>query len=120
MTAVYEWNVQAARELIAAGANVHAANKEGWSVLQHAAQGGCVEALRCLLEAGVNVNAAANGETALMLATRCGAQDAARYLIAAGANLRAVNAAGKTALKLAREARDKEMIALLRGAGAKR
>ncbi len=58
----------------------------------------------------------ANGETALMVAAKNGNLDAVNALIAAGADLKATNYAGKTARSLAKSAKQKAIAKVLKKA----
>lgn len=74
--------------LLAAGANVNAANNNGWTALMAAARSGKAEVVGILINAGANVNATqADGATALMSATRHGHVEVVRRLILAGADV---------------------------------
>lgn len=66
---------------------------------------------------GFDINARnADNETALMVAARYGNIDAVHALLRAGANAKAVNAAGKTARSIAKSAKQKEIAKILKKA----
>ncbi|NVO04522.1 MAG: ankyrin repeat domain-containing protein [Rhodoferax sp.] len=80
------------RLMIARGANVNAADTEGFSALMEAASNGNVDSVKRLVASGANVNAASkSGWTALHGAAMRGHQSALEYLVAQGANLNAVS-----------------------------
>lgn len=101
----YELMIQ---HLLAAGANVNAKDKEGWTPLMFAANKGYPEIAKILITAGADVNAKdKDGNTALMRASSSGSTETVRLLLAAGADVNEKNDAGVTALMRARaEARD--------------
>lgn len=82
--AAFKGHVGAAKELVAAKADVNAANKSGQTALMFAALSGRTEMVEYLLGAGARPDAAdADGKTALALAREQGAADAARLIEAA-------------------------------------
>lgn len=93
---------------------------QGRSLLHGAAACGHMEMARWLIERGNRVNAVTvEMITPLMQAAQAGRIEAARLLIAKGANLEARNSKGRTALILVgRERGDVEMAGLLLDAGA--
>lgn len=93
------------RELIAAGADVDAASRSGFTPIHEAACHGRDECLRLLIEAGANVNAASrSGFTPAHEAAKfddslnalIGAGGCLRSLLAAGANVDATDSLGRT------------------------
>ena len=105
--------LDAVRALLAAGANVNAAENDGWTALIWSAYRGHAKVAEILLSAGADVNAVDNnGETALMLARSA---EVAKVLLSAGADVNAVDDDGETALMLARSA---EVAKVLLSAGA--
>jgi ankyrin repeat protein len=98
-TAIRENNLPALRTLLkSADPNIH--DKRGTTPLMYAMENGSVEAIRAILAAGADVNAANDfGATALMW----GITDAekVRVLLAAGADVRAKSKMGRTPLYLA-------------------
>ena len=84
-----------------------------------AAQDGDMQALKTLIEAGVNVNAkGSSGMTALMHAARNNYVDCVKVLLDAGAEVNAVNEFGRSAFKMADEKGHGETVELLQNAGA--
>ena len=116
--------------LIEAGADVNVQDKYGMTPLIQAASEGELEALQALIRAGANVNAVYSEEelrkTALMFAISGGWSapsktvrlKAVRMLIAAGADVNAKDAEGKTALMYACEYGFANIVRALLKAGA--
>ena len=105
------------RKLLEAGADVHAATKDGWTALMLAAYGGHVEIAKLLLEGGADVHAATkDGWTALMAATRH--VEMVKLMLETGADANAADKEGKTALTLAAQCGRMEVVKLLLRAGA--
>ncbi|NJK65101.1 MAG: hypothetical protein HC921_22440 [Synechococcaceae cyanobacterium SM2_3_1] len=112
-----------AKALLELGANIEARDFLGLTYLMVAAQEHNADIVQLLIEQGSNVNARDNnGNTAIMLAIGARAytdlQRRARILttnllLKSGAALDAVNAFGQTAIDLARESEDSELIKLL-------
>src|SRR5258706_8947086 len=86
--------------LMAAGANVNAANDYAATPLMLACSNGSAAMVNKLLRAGANPNAAVwTGETALMRCARTGNGEAVKSLLARGANANAADTRqGNTAL----------------------
>ena len=120
LTAIYRGDLQAVDRLIAAGANVRAANREGVTPLAMASLDGDLPIIDRLLKAGADAKARGpNGETPLMLAARNGRVDAIRRLIAAAAEVNVREALrGTTALMWAAEQRHPDAVKALLAAGA--
>jgi ankyrin repeat protein len=96
------------KRLVERGAQI---NRSGWTPLHYAASGPDPEVVAYLLDRGAAIDAqAANGSTALMMAARYGALDAAPLLLKRGANPSLRNAAGLSAADFARGA-DREALA---------
>jgi len=92
-----------ARELLAAGADVNAADQYGCNALMYAAMYG-KRSLSPLLEAGADVHAAdTDGFTPMLYACRLGCMQNVMLLYQHGADPHEVNADGTTALMLACE-----------------
>lgn len=91
--------------LLAAGAKMEATweDDDGYTLLHHAAAGGCTEQVRHLIQkgAGVSEQTSEGKWTPLMLATMYGHTDTVSELLKQGANLRQKNAFGTTALEVA-------------------
>ena len=84
MMAALRGQVTWMQRLVERGATV---NKAGWAPLHYAASGPTLEAVEWLLGRGAALDARSpNGTTALMMAARYGAIDAADLLLAKGAN----------------------------------
>jgi ankyrin repeat protein len=98
--AAYVDDIPAMTQLIAAGADVTAANRYGVTPLWLACLNGSAAAIELLLKAGTDANAVlSGGETVLMTAARTGKSDAVNVLLRHGANANAKEAwRGQTAL----------------------
>ena len=120
LTAIYHGDVQAVDRLIAAGANVRAANREGMTPLAMACLDGYLQIIDRLLKAGADPKQRGpNGETLLMFAARNGRVDVIARLLAAGAEVNArEQLRGTTALMWAAEQRHPEAVKALLAAGA--
>jgi len=123
------------RALLAGGAEPGMQDTSGNSALHAAAEGGSSEAVKLLLEAGatpkaqnLRINEYTSGQwlshdsketltpydqTPLHIAAEQGDTEIAELLLAAGAEVNAVDFDGKTALHIALEDNDAEMVALL-------
>lgn len=101
--AAREGEKETGKVLLAAGAEVDRPDNHGWTPLMYAAVNGHAEMVQFLLEKRANPNARdAKGRTALALAaTYNDAPDVIRALKAGGANVRAVDAANRSAYSLA-------------------
>ena len=92
-------HVEVVRPLVAAGANLEAANECDETALHHAAEKGNAEVAKLLVQAGARVEAKRrDGTTALMLAARNGHPTVVKILLEAGADIMAKNADGLTCL----------------------
>jgi ankyrin repeat protein len=124
-TTALHWAVRAddlelADRLIKAGANAKAANRYGVTPLYLASINGSAAMIEKLLKAGAEPNSVSGeGETALMTAARTGAVDAARVLIANGADLETRESwQGQTALMWAAAQKHPDMVKALITLGA--
>jgi uncharacterized protein len=107
--------------LIAAGANVKVATREGAiTPLFMACQNGNAAIIEALLKAGADANAVnANGTTVLMTAAASGNADAVKVLISSGADVKAKESAhGQTALMFAAALNRDAVVQLLLAHGA--
>ena len=110
-------DIKAVKALLAAGANVNAKTKGGWTPLQMAAWEGHTKIVKMLIEAGAKVNAKGTEDwTALHYAVGGRHMEAVKVLIEAGANVNARLQGGKTPFDFAQS---EEMELLLRKHGAK-
>ncbi len=102
MEAALHGDAKGINKLIAAGEDVNAVDKNGWTTLMHAAATPNPHSVKALIAAGADVNAKmASGDTALMIATEHGDTESVKALIAAGAEVNAKTANGDTAFKVA-------------------
>lgn len=77
--------IDKAKELIQAGADVHAVDSYGRNALMVAAGHGYLDIVKLLLEKGANVNTLINGRSPLKSAAYCGHFDVVKLLIEHGA-----------------------------------
>lgn len=109
-------DVERVKELLKRGAQVNAANQDGWTPLHMAAFFGREEVARLLLQHGAHVNAAnKKGMTPLHDA---GDQAVVRLLLKWGANVNAVDHDGETPLHFAASRGNKAVVQLLLDKGA--
>lgn len=109
-------------ELIRRGADVNAQNDVGYTPLMGAAAMNRVDLLQALVEAGANLNATTSeGGTALMVAVIQRNPEAVQFLVESGVELdhklQAGEYGGKTALEIAREQEDREIVEILEDSG---
>ena len=119
--AVYWDNLEIARALIDAGADVEAASRLGATPIALAAGNGNSAMILLLLDAGSDAKATVlqSGETPLMLAARAGDVESVKVLLDAGAELDAVDTyRGATALLWASEQNHAAVVQLLVEHGA--
>jgi cytochrome c len=102
--AVSRQHIDAAKLLVARGADVNAGSKIGGPPLKPAVAKGKIELIELLLEHGADPNVAAGKETVLHQAVRNGCLDCVKALVAAGAdvNARGADAVARTPIHLAR------------------
>jgi len=104
------------RLMLEAGANANAKDDSGTTALMSAALSGKPETLKILIAAGADLNTVDDrGVSALM---RVSEVENARALLDAGADMSLRNKEGKTALALAIENNENEIIKLLKSRGA--
>jgi ankyrin repeat protein len=119
--AAFNDDLDAAKLLLAAGANVKAATRVGAiTPLFLAAKNGSAQMIGLLLKAGADANSATEtGTTALMMAASAGNPEALKVLLAHGANVNARDLAhGQTALIFAASLNRAEAIKVLLADGA--
>lgn len=107
--------------LVSAGASLEAQTSNGVTALQMAAEKAQTATITALIKAGANVNAASDtGRNtplhAAILSHHVNALGSVQALLAAGSNVEAVNSEGKTALMLAKEADDEEVVEAIQAA----
>jgi ankyrin repeat protein len=112
-------NVDAAGQLVRAGADVNVQNRYGSTPLSEACISGNAAMIELLLNAGANANAALpEGETPLMTASRSGNPLAVKLLLAHGADVNAVDAVrGQTALMWAAAEGNTDVVSVLLAGG---
>ena len=101
MWALSEAHVDAARALIAAGADVHARSDSGFTPIMFAVRTGNMDAVTMLIDKGADIHAADNdGSTLLHIATVRGQIDLAKFLLNKGVDPNAMKV-GYTAMHYA-------------------
>jgi len=91
--------------LMRSGSNVALADNDTYSPLHVASRQGHMAIIVALVEEGgadVNIKGGERGDTPLMLSARSGHSEAARYLVAKGADVTAVDENGDSALSVAK------------------
>lgn len=107
------------RVLLDNGADVHARDSGGDTPLLVAAKKGNEKMVEMLLEAGAKVDEPNRGYTALMIAARRGYGGIVNLLIGKKADVNFQNEFGKTALSLARDYGQPQIVERLKKAGAR-
>jgi ankyrin repeat protein len=118
--AAFEGDIEEAKRLLKAGADVRAQNNYGASAMKLAADSGNTEMIALLLKAGADPESPnADGETSLHLVARAGNVEAAKLLLKAGAKVDPRESfGGQTPLMWAVARRHPEMVELLASRGA--
>lgn len=119
MAAAHQGHLAAVEALLAGGASVDLTDANGWTALfkavyNHELDTGFATVVKALIEAGANPNVTIHfGITPLMLAAGGGEGAVCEVLLEAGADARAVNEAGRTALQMAKDRHWIDVINLL-------
>ena len=108
-------NIEAVKQHLAAGTDVNAKNKHGYTPLHAAAEEGHKEVAELLIQNGANVNAKNVGSTPLHEAAKKDHKEIAELLIEKGADVNAKGDGGRTPLH---NAANKEIAELLIAKGA--
>jgi hypothetical protein len=102
------------KDMIQAGADVHARDRLGSTALHYGASKGHVETIDALVRGGADVNARdGDQDTPLHSATKGGHDAAVMRLVQLGADVAMANARGNTALKLAQMFGKQKCVAVL-------
>lgn len=123
MIAATYGNTDVVEMLIKAGADVNAVNYDGMTALMYSMlKTSSIGTVKALIAAKVDVNASfprsnSGGSTALLLSVGLGNKDLTKYLIDSGADLKAKDNYGDTALSLAEHFGNLEIIELLQSYG---
>ena len=106
--------IEMAKLLLSHGAKIEGVH-QGYPPLRLAAEHGVVNAVRLLMRAGAQINArdTMDGDTALIAAARQGHAQVVKILLAGGANVKAANRQGETAIKAATVGHHSAVLALL-------
>jgi uncharacterized protein len=99
--------------LIDEGAKVNQASKAGVTALQKAASMGQIHVVNHLIAKGADLDAQHGNLTALHIAVNKGYMEVAAALVNAGANLEIHNKFGQTALEVAQEKNNEDLIKLI-------
>jgi ankyrin repeat protein len=122
MAAAMQGRTDVVQALIDAGAEVDATDANGWTALfkaayNHELDTGFAPVVKSLINAGANPNATIHfGITPLMLAAGGGEGAVCEVLLEAGADPKAINEAGRSALQMAKERHWVDVINLLHDA----
>ena len=118
--AAHNDDLDMAKALIGAGADVKAANALGATPMREATVNGNIELMKALIDAGADVDSPSpEGQTSLMVIARTANLDAAKMLIERGAKVNVVEKhENQSPLMWAAEQRQPEMVKLLISKGA--
>lgn len=120
MSAAKAGEYEAVRRLLGEGADIEATDQQGRTALMFAAEGCDARIVKALLAAGADPNKTGpRGWTALFVATVIGRMECVQALVAAGANVNVRDEEGKTPLGYAKERKQQQISAILRGARAR-
>lgn len=115
----------AVRFLIEFGADPNVKYEDGWTALLHASKNGDASIVQMLLDAGVNINAKCDcrgwyggGWTALMMAIKKRHSEIVELILSKDPDVNTRNNQGKTALSLALEQGNQDLVQTLRDRGA--
>lgn len=109
MHAAQSGNIELVKTLIASGADVNLADSQGWTALMkalynHELNRGFPEVVQALIDAGAGIEAQIGyGIRPLMLAAGYGEAGVVEVLLKAGADVRATNEGGRTALMMVKD-----------------
>jgi ankyrin repeat protein len=117
--AAHNGNRRAALALIKHGAKVNFMDKAHTPPLFHAVMMNHIEMVQLLLDNGadINVHAMGGGYTALMTAAGCADGRMVEFLLSKGADIKAKDDKGKTAIDVAKEAKNAFALEVLQSAG---
>jgi ankyrin repeat protein len=112
-------SLECIQALLAAGAQVDAADDEGWTPLHVAAHSGRSDAAACLLQAGANLKKTdSTGKTPMLCAARVGHEETVCLLVAAGADIEQQDGWGCTAPHYGADSGEMNVVRSLIDAGA--
>lgn len=119
LQAIAQQDFEAAKRLIATGANVKSKETDGTTALHVAVETGSLEIARMLLDAGADVNAKTKAkQTPLLMVDEDAGADLVRLLIARGANVNQQDDEGETLLMKVVADERIEIVNILLEAGA--
>ncbi|MDD2716563.1 MAG: ankyrin repeat domain-containing protein [Candidatus Wallbacteria bacterium] len=103
------------RGLMAKGTSIKLKTKDGYTALMYAAAANQLDTVNFLLDEGAEINEkdGKNGSTALIYATASGHKETVKTLLTRGADSSIANSAGKTALQIALDKKNEEVVRLL-------
>jgi ankyrin repeat protein len=118
MSACQRGSLPIVKLLLKRGAKPNLRNVHGDTAIIFAANTDRVEMVRALLDAGADINGG-TGQTALQIAVQSGAEKSVRYLLSKGANPNFKRPGYRSAMEMAEEGYDEEVLAMLKKAGGK-